>query len=753
MKFGKKLLENATSEWQPKFIDYKYLKKKVKQVKKKLENDGLPKDKELEDLNAYHITVQTSNRFFNNQVQKLLDKTPDESRDLIDAFEAEIDKINRFFRLKLDEYNTTHEKLVRQIESKKAREEKGITTSRDKINLLQKAFQEHYRSLVLLENYRSWNFLGCSKILKKFAKNSQATSVQEILIDMVRLEEFFADSTLDTLMYDTVTMFMDLIHGSRKRAMAMLRIPANVGTVGPYLNSTILRSGFILGTCIILSVLCLYMSVVLHLRIDYQDHDVVMFLFRILFFPVMLCLLISINVKIWMDSNINFVFIFEMDPRRHLTMWEFCELSLWCFLLWMGMVTLYLFLRITFGEELESAIAMPLSLVVAYLLFILFPSPIPYGPTRKFLLGTVFKSCAAPWLPVKFRDFWFVNQFTSLSDTMFDCEIVYCMYKPDEICNVSNRYWISLLKTFPICLRLMQSVRKYRDQRKIHQLGNAAKYIINICAILATFVFKQVLIFGDFDFEDTPKGVIVIWLGLLILNTMYKYVWDLRRDWGLLRIFTFNKFLLRNTLVYRVPWYYFAILLNLIVRCAWFVVFMLRYNDIASKVWDTQFVLFGFMCSELLRRFVWNIFRLESEHLYNADNFRVVSEIPLPFPMDVEANAAEDREVRRRMWNNIKDRFHRIMSIPILTRIFGSMDRDYESDVEDDNVVAIDQEEEKEQIKRENNKRKIRELYKDVQSLPIKKALGTRQNLLQAPMMSRRSISMPSGLNNVDFVE
>ena len=33
---------------------------------------------------------------------------------------------------------------------------------------------------------------------------------------------------------------------------------------------------------------------------------------------------------------------------------------------------------------------------------------------------------------------------------------------------------------------------------------------------------------------------------------------------------------------------------------------------------------------ELFRRFVWNIFRLENEHLNNREKYRAIREVPLP---------------------------------------------------------------------------------------------------------------------------
>jgi hypothetical protein len=241
-----------------------------------------------------------------------------------------------------------------------------------------------------------------------------------------------------------------------------------------------------------------------------------------------------------------------------------------------------------------------------------------------------------------------------------------------------------------------------------------------------TFIFKQALLYSDHDFDSSPMIVIVIWFGLNIINTLYKYMWDLIKDWGLLRVWTFKHFLLRTTLMQRAIWYYLAMIYDLVARLLWLIIFLLRYH-IPSMWWDTEFMLLGITVSEIMRRFIWNIFRLENEHLHNADNFRVVSEIPLPFPMDVEANEREDQEYRQQVVHNIKTKltsFSGPLGALFRRIIMTSEDEAYSSDEES-----------------EEKKEKPKEKPKPAQTPRPKKEEAKPKKLLNS------SKSVPASLN------
>lgn len=75
--------------------------------------------------------------------------------------------------------------------------------------------------------------------------------------------------------------------------------------------------------------------------------------------------------------------------------------------------------------------------------------------------------------------------------------------------------------------------------------------------------------------------------------------------------------------------YYFAIVEDLILRFGW----TLSMSLIEMGYIDREIIVSILSPLEVFRRFIWNYFRLENEHLNNCGNFRAVRDISVA-PMD-----------------------------------------------------------------------------------------------------------------------
>jgi hypothetical protein len=149
------------------------------------------------------------------------------------------------------------------------------------------------------------------------------------------------------------------------------------------------------------------------------------------------------------------------------------------------------------------------------------------------------------------------------------------------------------------------------------------------------------------------------WLVACIINSTYTSAWDLKMDWGLLQRHS-RFFLLRNDLVFyhwvsrlNFRWcqmnvnfilnpcqtYYVAMPINVVLRFAWIV------NTVGLPLGSGAL---GFIAGsmEAYRRFQWNFFRLENEHLNNCGQFRAIKEIPLPFSVMDESQSRLGSRVR-----------------------------------------------------------------------------------------------------------
>jgi hypothetical protein len=91
------------------------------------------------------------------------------------------------------------------------------------------------------------------------------------------------------------------------------------------------RCGIWLGANLCLSAYALYTYVQDYLREVVHEpmySYATFYLFRLLLFPILMAMLIALNVRIWNWFQINYVFIFEFDPRNHLNVWQFLEVVL-----------------------------------------------------------------------------------------------------------------------------------------------------------------------------------------------------------------------------------------------------------------------------------------------------------------------------------------------------------------------------------------------------------------------------------------
>lgn len=111
-----------------------------------------------------------------------------------------------------------------------------------------------------------------------------------------------------------------------------------------------------------------------------------------------------------------------------------------------------------------------------------------------------------------------------------------------------------------------------------------------------------------------------------VIATMFNTYWDIFVDWGLLQRKSKNLFLRDKLLVSHKSVYSAAMILD-ILRFAWLqVVLVVNVHSLRGTTISSIF-----SCLEILRRGMWNFFRLENEHLNNVGKYRAFKSVPLPF--------------------------------------------------------------------------------------------------------------------------
>lgn len=97
-------------------------------------------------------------------------------------------------------------------------------------------------------------------------------------------------------------------------------------------------------------------------------------------------------------------------------------------------------------------------------------------------------------------------------------------------------------------------------------------------------------------------------------------------DWGLFDSKAPPEYrLLREELVYPIKWYYVCIVSDFILRFGW----TLNLSLTSMGAIPPDLITLVLAPLEIFRRFLWNFYRLENEHLNNCGEFRAVRDISI----------------------------------------------------------------------------------------------------------------------------
>ncbi|TNN55541.1 Xenotropic and polytropic retrovirus receptor 1 [Liparis tanakae] len=240
-----------------------------------------------------------------------------------------------------------------------------------------------------------------------------------------------------------------------------------------------------------------------------------------------------------------------------------------------------------------------------------------------------FRVVTAPFHHVGFADFWLADQLNSLGVALMDLEYMICFYsfeldwkKHDglissegkDVCNSYSYGVRAVIQCLPAWFRFVQCLRRYRDtKRAFPHLVNAGKYSTSF------FVVTFAALYSTHKAEAHADAQIFLYLyvGCLVVSSCYTLVWDLKMDWGLFDRNAGENTFLREEIVYpQKAYYYSAIVEDVLLRFSWTLTLSLSTLSGFHGISDILATILAPL--EVFRRFVWNFFRLENEHLNNC---------------------------------------------------------------------------------------------------------------------------------------
>ncbi|XP_073018921.1 phosphate transporter PHO1 homolog 3-like isoform X1 [Primulina eburnea] len=491
---------------------------------------------------------------------------------------------------------------------------------------LRQAFVEFYQQLRLLKSYCFLNMLAFSKIMKKYDKITSRNASKSYL-EMVDKSYLGSSEEVNKLIERLEAAFIKhFTNGNHRKGMKSLK---------PKHKKERHRTTFFLGVftgCSIALVAGIIVSIHARKILNHpgrgQYMDTIFPLYSLFGYIFLHMLMYGANTYFWKRFSVNYPFIFGFKPGTELGFREI-------FLVASGLSVLALAATLAnLDMEMDQRTArfqmltelVPLGLVAVVLLITFCPFNIIYLSSRFFLIRCAWHCMLAPLYKVTMPDFFLADQLTSQIQAIRCIQFYICYYIWGDFTARSTTFVQSkTFEIFYICVaivpfwsRVLQCLRRLFEEKNISQGFNSLKYFSTVAALILRTIY------------DLRRGT--FWRILAAsssgFTTIYNTYWDIVIDWGLLQRNSKNPWLRDKLLVSNKAVYFIAIVANILLRLVW----MQLVLDIQEAPFLHRKAMVALVaCLEILRRGIWNFFRLENEHLNNVGKYRAFKHVPLPF--------------------------------------------------------------------------------------------------------------------------
>ncbi|XP_031396309.1 phosphate transporter PHO1 homolog 9-like [Punica granatum] len=492
-----------------------------------------------------------------------------------------------------------------------------------------RAFIEFYQKLRLLKSYCFLNQLAFSKIMKKYDKIT-LRSASKSYLKMVDDSYLGSSDEVNRLVERVENTFIKhFANGNRRKGMKILR---------PTAKREKHRITFLLGSFFGCSLaLTVAIAVVIHARDVFDSPgrfrymDNIFPLYSLFGFIVLHMIMYAGNIYFWRRYRINYSFIFGFKQGTELGYREVLLLSFGLAVLTLAAAISNLDMEMDPKTEKYQALTemLPLALLLVVIIIAFLPFNIIFRSSRFFLIWCAFHCICAPLYKVTLPEFFLADQLTSQVQSFRNISFYVCYYGWGDFRKRLNKcaesklyeYFFFIVAIIPYWFRFLQCIRRLIEERDPKQGYNSLKYLSTIVALIMKTIY------------DLKRGVHwKIWAAATSgVATIINTYWDLVVDWGLLRRNSKNPWLRDKLAIPSRGVYFVAMVLNVILRLGWMQTVM-GFRE--APFLHRTAVIAIFASLEIIRRGIWNFFRLENEHLNNVGKYRAFKSVPLPFQHD-----------------------------------------------------------------------------------------------------------------------
>ncbi|KAK1575893.1 hypothetical protein Q3G72_009278 [Acer saccharum] len=520
-------------------------------------------------------------------------------------------------------------------------QQKQVTFNRDTLKKvetkLKRAFIQFYHKIGLLKSYSFLNILAFSKIMKKYDKIT-SRSESTCYMNMVDNSYIGSSDELTKLMERVEVAFIKHFSNSNQRkGMNILRPKTKKAA-----HIVSFFTGIFFG-CTVALILLIIIIRARHLlnkegKNQYMENLFPLYSFFAFIFLHMV--MYAGNIYYWRRYRINYSFIFGFKQGTELGYMDVLLASFGVAVLALTSVLMNLDMEMNPKTNDYKALTelLPLGLVLLVIVIVICPLNILYRRSRFFVLSCLFHCICAPLYKVALQDFFLADQLTSQVQAFRSLEFYICYYGwgdyklRQNTCktnDVYNTFYI-IIAVIPYWWRFLQCIRRVYEEKDRMQGYNAVKYFMTIVAISTRSAYSLYKGMGWKIIAGITSAIAAI----------YCTYWDLVVDWGLLQRHSKNRWLRDKLLVPCKTVYFAAMVLNVILRFAWLQTVL----DLKLGFLHEEIVITIFASLEIIRRGIWNFFRLENEHLNNVGKYRAFKSVPLPFKYYEVEDEDEDED-------------------------------------------------------------------------------------------------------------
>eukprot|EP00760_Papus_ankaliazontas_P008039 PhM_4_TR13650/c0_g1_i1/m.15875 len=575
---------------------------------------------------------------------------------------SELTKVNRFYRSQAQFFSGRVAQVI-----DKAKKVENMTKGQ-KATLV-RSMEEAFHALDLLLMYCQLNHVAFCKAFRKYEKNTRQRNLLKLLEHHLEAQEYYMEqgaNPITRLQKEVTAMLAHVAYGDDVKACGnvLRRVPHEQRERQAARRN--LHSSFLLGTTLVFFLVSTLLYADAVRNIDNKQVlpnsliDRAAYIFGLTFVVVLMFALFGIDVLIWEAVGVNYAFILEMDARRHYDASSVIRKSLFAMLLLSICIFGYCYtsvMRATiFADDEVDSSANDTFVYLSPIFVLLQIGVLELMPgALHWLSRTFWRILLVPRWSVHFADFFIADQTHSVVSVVTEFQFSMCIWDnldsgTDHACTTLKDYNIPYLAIVPHMWRFLQCLRRFYDQQNksvYHpNVTNAGKYFLGICALLCAFAFRIAKV--QYNNEINNDSVITaetVWLMVATADSTSKLLWDVFMDWGCLCVLRKSEHwqktdhpLLRPNRLYPVWLYYLAIVYDVLARYCWLprYYFLKKYrhphgSETARFFLSTWWGFLVFAVVEVVRRFIWNIIRMENEQLNNIESYRAVAITPPPF--------------------------------------------------------------------------------------------------------------------------